>query len=81
MSDAFDPIDCNSPGSSVLGFSKQEYWSGLPSPPPGDLPNPGIKLTSLALKVDSLPLSHLGNPAENLTSPKTTGPLPPTSRR
>ena len=29
-----------------LGFSRQEYWSGLPCPPPGDLPKPGIKLTS-----------------------------------
>ena len=35
-----------------MGFSRQEYWSGLPYPPPGDLPNPGIEpvsLTSLAL--------------------------------
>ena len=31
-----------------MGFSRQEYWSGLPCPPPGDLPNPGIKPTSLA---------------------------------
>jgi len=30
-----------------MGFSKQEYWSGLPCPPPGDLPNPGIKPRSL----------------------------------
>ena len=30
-----------------LGFSRQEYWSGLPFPPPGGLPNPGIKPTSL----------------------------------
>ena len=30
-----------------MGFSRQEYWSGLPCPSPGDLPNPGIKLTSL----------------------------------
>ena len=32
-----------------MGFSRQEYWSGLPFPPPGDLPNPGIKPTSLAI--------------------------------
>ena len=41
-----------------MGFSKKEYWSGLPCPPPGDLPSPGIKLTSPvspALQVDSLP--------------------------
>ena len=30
-----------------MGFSRQEYWSGLPCPPPGDLPNPGIKPVSL----------------------------------
>ena len=34
-------------GSSVLGFSRQEYWSRLPFPFPGDLPDPGIKPTSL----------------------------------
>ena len=38
-----DPMDCNPPGSSSMGFSRQEYWSGLPCPPPGDLPEPGIK--------------------------------------
>ena len=32
-----------------MGFSKQEYWSGLPCPPPGDLPDPGIEPTSPAL--------------------------------
>ena len=41
-----DPMDCSPPGCSLCpwGFSRQEYWSGLPSPPPGDLPDPGIKL-------------------------------------
>ena len=38
-----DPVDCSPPGSSVHGFSRQEYWSGLPFPFPGDLPNPGIE--------------------------------------
>ena len=38
-----------------LGFSRQEYWSGLPFPSPGDHPNPGIKPRSPALKSDSLP--------------------------
>ena len=33
-----------------MGFSRQEYWSGLPFPPPGDLPNPGIEPTSPALQ-------------------------------
>ena len=35
------------PGSSVLGISLQEYWSGLPYPPPGDLPDPEVEPTSL----------------------------------
>ena len=37
-----------------MGFSRQEYWSGLPFPSPGDLPNPGIKLKSPALWADAL---------------------------
>ena len=47
------------------GFSRQEYWSVLPGPLPGDLPNPGTEPASPvapALQVDSLPLSHQGNP-------------------
>ena len=41
-----------------LGFSRQEYWSGLPCPLPEGLPHPGIKPRSPALQVDSIPLSH-----------------------
>ena len=37
------------------GFSRPEYWRGLPYPPPGDLPKPGIEHRSLALQADSLP--------------------------
>jgi len=47
-----------------MGFSRQEYWSGLPFPLPRDLPDPGIKPTSPvspALHTDSLPLSHQEN--------------------
>ena len=50
--------------SLSMGFSRQEYWSGLPFPSPGDLPNPGIETASLCLlhwQVDSLPLSYLGS--------------------
>ena len=47
-----------------LGFSRQEYWGGLPCPPPGDLPDPRIKPTSPVLAVDSLTLSPLGSPTE-----------------
>ena len=48
-----------------MGLSRQEYWSGLPFPPPGDRPHPGIEpaaLASLALQADSLLLSHRGSP-------------------
>ena len=38
-----------------MGFSRQEYWSGLPFPSPGDLPDPGIEPVSPALQADALP--------------------------
>ena len=44
-----------------MGFSRQEYWSGLPFPSPGDLPDPRIKPESPSLQAESLPLSHLGS--------------------
>ena len=43
-----------------LGFSRQEYWSGLPFPSPGDLPNPGIKPGSPVLQADALPSEPSG---------------------
>ena len=46
----------------IMGFSRQEDWTGLPCPPPGDLPNPGIDPRSLALQMDSLPSEPLGKP-------------------
>ena len=55
-------IACQIPLS--MGFSRHEYWSVLPFPSPGDLPDPGIKPVSpvsLALQADSLPLSHQGS--------------------
>ena len=63
------------PGSSVHEILRQEDWSGLPFPPPGDLSNPGIEPESPAspvLQVDSLPLSLLGNHG-SITSPLTPG--------
>ena len=45
-----------------MRFSRQEYWSGLLFPSPGNLPDTGIKPLSPAWQVDSLPLSHQGNP-------------------
>ena len=46
-------VACQAPLS--MGFSRQEYWSGLPFPSPGDLPNPGIELRSPILQAGSLP--------------------------
>ena len=45
-----------------LKFSRPEYWSGYPSPPPGDLPNPGMEPRSPALQADSLPAKPPGKP-------------------
>ena len=44
-----------------MGFSRQEYWSGLPFPSPGELPNPGIEPGSPALQADALPSEPPGN--------------------
>ena len=52
-------VDRETPPS--MGFSRQEYWNGLPFPPPEDLSNPGIQPRSPALQADSLLLSHLGS--------------------
>ena len=58
-----DPMDCSMPGSSLsMKFSRQDYWSGLPFPFPGDLPDPGIKPGSPALQADSLPSELPGKP-------------------
>ena len=45
-----------------MEFSRQEYWTGLPFPSPGDLPNPGIEPRSPALQADSLPSEPPGKP-------------------
>ena len=46
-----------------MGFPRQVFWSGLPFPFPGDLPNWGIEQYVLHWQADSLPLSHLGSPS------------------
>ena len=48
--------------SLSMGFSRQESWSGLPFPPPENLPDPRIEPVSPALQANSLPLSHQGSP-------------------
>ena len=63
-------------GTCWVGFSRQEYWSGLPFTSPGHLPDPGIKPSFPALQVNSLLLSHRGSPYKlvaghfNLSSPE-----------
>ena len=80
-----DPMDCSPPGSSVHGifffffFFRQEYWSGLPFPSPGDLPDSGIKPVSPALQTDSLPPSQWGS--LRVTSPEQTKKSPSWDRQ
>ena len=57
-----DPMDESLQAPQSVGFSRQEYWSGLPFPSPGDLPNPGIEPRSPALQPDTLPSEPLGKP-------------------
>ena len=63
LSNSLDPVDCGPQFPLSMGFSRQEYWSGLPCPPPGDLPNPRMERespASPALQVDSLPIEPSG---------------------
>ena len=62
MYDSLPPIDCMGSIQAPLsmGFSRQEYWSGLPFPSPGDLPDPGIERRSPTLQADSLPCEPPG---------------------
>ena len=63
-------VACQSPLS--MGFSRHKYWSGLPCPPPGDLPNSGMESASPAspaLQADSLPTELRGKPLYNRKAP------------
>ena len=61
MSDSFEtPWTVGHQSHLSMGFSRQEYWSGLPFPSAGDLPDRGIESGSPELASDSLPLSHQG---------------------
>ena len=62
VSDSLRPVDYSLPSSSSMGFSRQEYWRGLPFPSPGDLPNPGIEPRSPTLQADALTSAPPGNP-------------------
>ena len=72
----------------MLFRSRQEYWSGLPLPSPGDLPNLGIESESPALQADSLPAEPQGKPKNNVylfwphfTTCEILVPLPEIKRR
>ena len=69
MSNSFNPMDYSLPGSSVggVGFSRQEYCSGLPFPPPEDLSHP----LEPALHADSLSAEPSGKPMERLNTSKS----------
>ena len=56
------PMDCSLPAPLSLEFPRQEHWRGLPFPFPGVLPDPGIKLRSPALQMDSLLTEPPGKP-------------------
>ena len=53
-----------------MGFSRQEHWSGLPFPSPGNLPDPGIEPRSPALQADSLPTELWGKPLPEFKQPE-----------
>ena len=62
MSNSVTPWTAACQAPLFMGFPRQEYWSGLPFPSPGNLPDPGTKPMSPAWQVGSSPLSHLGSP-------------------
>ena len=71
------PILCNTMDGNLqaplsMKFSKQEYWSGLPFPSPGNLPHPEIKPMSSALQADSLPNELSGKPLKPYINTRTS---------
>ena len=67
-----DPLDCIAHQAPLsLGFSRQEYWSGLPFPSPGDLPDPGIEPRSPTLQANALSSEPPGKPYFTLYKVKT----------
>ena len=63
-----NPMDYSPPGSSIYGILQEEYWSGLPIPSPGDLPDPGIEPKSPTLQADALTSEPPGKPLETQQS-------------
>ena len=77
-----DPVDCSLPGSSVVGFLRQEYWSGLPFPSPRDLPDSWTESMSPTLADRLLTTEPLEKPLVirekqvRITRYYYTGPVP-----
>ena len=65
--------------SLSMGFPRQEYWSGLPFPAPGDLPDPGMEPVSLVSQSDSLSIEPLRKPSSVYTSVLLSQFVPPFS--
>ena len=79
MSDSATPWTVAYQAPPSMEFSRQEYWSGLPFPSPGHLPDPGIEPGSPTLQIDALPLNHLshqGSPHSIMQRDKTIIMLP-----
>ena len=76
VSDSATPRAVTDQAPLSMGLFRQGYWSGLPFPPPGDLPNPGIKPTSPVVSCIAggffTHLSHLGSPQQTDANPKDT---------
>ena len=71
----WDPMDCSPPGFSYMGFSRQEYWPGLPFPLPGDFPHSGTEpecLASPALAGIFLTIELRGCPLRSICAKKKT---------
>ena len=62
MSNSYNPVDCACQAPLSMGFSRQEYWSGLPFPSPGDLPDSGIEPRSPALADRFFTIEPCGKP-------------------
>ena len=63
------------PNTVSMGFSRQEHWNGLPNPPPGNLPDPGIKLVFPLLQAHSLLTEPPAKPQETNAAAKGVGEM------
>ena len=71
VSDSWRLTDCSCQAPLSMGFSRQEYWSGLPFPTPGDLSDPGIEPRSPELQADTLPAEPPGKLGIHLYKPRS----------